>query len=195
MSTSIKNIEQSLEVHYPIASETIRHAVATVLHCENALQKVTADITAAFKATSDLLDELHPNWTKIKMNGVGKDLQASFVKIGAKADVPANIVEEVWGTFRACKDMGTDQTWQSIQRKSLYYEGSRPTNPENPNHPDNKEKEDAVEETAFDRVEKVCKVLVSQLQHLENWEGEVDSDMEELKEGLNSLLNECGATT
>ena len=196
MSTSIKNIEQSLEVHYPIASETIRHAVATVLHCENALKRVTEDITAAYTTAQLLLDDLHPNWTKIKMNGVGKDLKASFVKMGALADVPANIVEEVWGTFRACKDMGTDQTWQSIQRKSLYYEGSRPTNPENPNHPDNRVKEDDLEETAFDRVEKVCKVLVSQLQHLENWEGEVDSDMEELKEGLNSLLEAfCGGAT
>ena len=188
MSASIKNITQSIDASYPISSEPLRLAVATVLHCENALQKVRADITAAYTTTSSLLDELHPNWTKIRMN-VGKDLQSSFVKMGAKADVPASIVTEVWGAFRAFKDMGKDQTWQCIQRHSLYYEGSRPTNPENPKHKDNLEKEEARNETASDRVEKVRKVLISQLQHLENWEGEVDSDMLELCERLRDILD------
>ena len=151
---------------------------------------IASELTASYTLTAATLTDIEPNWTKIKMNHVGKkDLSASFRKMSVKFGIAPDIIEQVYLVFRAVKDLGNDQTWQAIQRKALHYTGTKPENVDNVNHPDNKEKEDDVEETASARVEKVRKVLTSQLKHLENWEGETDSDMLELCEGLRNILN------
>ena len=185
-----KTMIEIITESYPINSEALRGALAGVFENEGDVSRVTNDLTASYTLTAATLTDIEPNWTKIKMNHVGKkDLSASFRKMSVKFGIAPDIIEQVYLVFRAVKDLGNDQTWQAIQRKALHYTGTKPENVDNVNHPDNKEKEDDVEETASARVEKVRKVLTSQLKHLEKWEGETDSDMLELCEGLRNILN------
>tara|TARA_R110000772_G_scaffold35311_1_gene85230 strand:- start:174 stop:776 length:603 start_codon:yes stop_codon:yes gene_type:complete len=185
-----KTMLEIITESYPINSEELRGALAGVFENEGDVSRVTNDLTASYTLTAATLTDIEPNWTQIKMNHVGKkDLSASFRKMSVKFGIAPGIIEQVYLVFRAVKDLGNDQTWQAIQRKALHYTGTKPENVDNVNHPDNKEKEDDVEETASARVEKVRKVLTSQLKHLENWEGEVDSNMLELCEGLRNILD------
>jgi hypothetical protein len=191
--TTVVNGKPMIEIiteSYPINSEALRGALAGVFENEGDAMHIASELTASYTLTAATLTDIEPNWTKIKMNHVGKkDLAASFRKMSVKFGIAPDIIEQVYLVFRAVKDLGNDQTWQAIQRKALHYTGTKPENVDNVNHPDNKEKEDDVEETASARVEKVRKVLTSQLKHLENWEGETDSDMLELCEGLRNILN------
>ena len=184
-----KTMIEVITESYPINSEELRGALAGVFENEGNAMHIASELTASYTLTAETLTDIEPQWTKIKMNHVGKkDLSASFKKMSVKFGIAPDIIEQVYLVFRAVKDLGNDQTWQAIQRKALHYTGTKPENVDNVNHPDNKEKEDDKEETASDRVAKVRKVLTSQLQHLENWEGEFDSDMLELCKGLRNIL-------
>ena len=192
--TLISEKTASIRKAFTIASETMVTAIAAALVSADIAEGANAAKTEAYKGCAGEMDSEYGNaWLDAKWQAVKagcKDLAAGYAKIAGEVDLPVNQVKElhqVYLAFTSEEIGGSRQTWQNIKEWSIHATGPKAK------HPDVKEaqaREKAEAEemlTPYDRVVKVCHVLVSQYQYLAKVEVK-DDDVSKMMKGLADVL-------
>jgi len=183
---------------FTIANETMANAIATALVSTDIADNAIANKTESYKGCSGMMDSeygeawLNATWQAVKTGCV--DLAAGYAKIAGEIDLPVNQVKElhqVYLAFTSKEIGGSRQTWQNIKEWSINATGPKAKHPE-VKEAQAKAKAEAEEMlTPYDRVIKVCHVLVSQYQYLAKVEAK-DDDVSNMMKALADILKGFG---
>jgi len=179
---------------FTIANETMATAIATAIVSGDIADNAIANKTEAYKGCAGLMDNDYGNaWLNAKWQAVKtgcKDLAGGYAKIASEVDLTVNQVKElhqVYLAFTSEEIGGSRQTWQNIKEWSIHATGPKAKHPEVKKAQAEAKAEADEMLTPYDRVVKVCHVLVSQYQYLAKIEAQ-DDDVDKMMKGLADTL-------
>jgi len=192
--TLVSEKTASIRKTFTIASDLLVTAIAAALVSTDFAEGAIAAKTEAYKGCAGIMDGDYGNaWLNAKWQAVKagcKDLAAGYAKIASDVDLTVNQVKElhqVYLAFTSEEIGGSRQTWQNIKEWSIHATGPKAKHPEVKKAQAEAKAEADEMLTPYDRVVKVCHVLVSQYQYLAKIEAQ-DDDVDKMMKGLADVL-------